>query len=358
GLRDREARRACARSRSSERARRHELSARGRGGNPLHVETLPGAKRRNHVASETVDLLLSLGPPRHHELEAEVRDADAPKPVDRLAQLLRRAGELAFLLSDRLAGHLDRQAAVQADAIRVAPRLARRAPYVLEPSRELRRRDAHEVREPSVPVPPGTPLGGPALTTHPDRDARSLERLREERDVLEAMVLPLEGAPVVVPQGVEQSQLLVRPLEALREGDLQRFELLHHPAGADAENEAAARQMVDRGDGLGPVERGPVGEHEHAHAEPDASRAAREVREAGERLEERPVGRDDELAARAVAVWSADLPGDDQAVGGPHRVEAELLGTPCRVGEDGRGRAARDRKKDAELHRLVPPPRE
>ena len=58
--------------------------------------------------------------------------------------------------------------------------------------------------------------------------------------------------------------------------DPERLELLPHPSGPDAEDEAALAQDVERGHLGGEVHGIAVGQDEHARAEPDALGHARD----------------------------------------------------------------------------------
>ena len=76
---------------------------------------------------------------------------------------------------------------------------------------------------------------------------------------------------------------------ALAKGNAQGLELGPHPAHANAELQATARQFLDCRD---PFRRGkgrPVGQHQHAGAQPDAFGFAGQPGEGGEGVEVTPV---------------------------------------------------------------------
>ena len=277
-------------------------------------------------------------------------DADPREGAERLGDLEGRPADAVGLLADGLSGHLDGEAAREPDARRISPGLDRQAPDVLEPGRQRRGGDADEVGEPRVPVARGPPLGGRPFPAHPDRHPRLLERLGREADLGEAVVTPVPPRPLFPPDPVDQLELLVRHRPALFEGGGERVELLDHPADADAEDQAPSRQVVDgRGD-LRPVERVAIRKHEDAHSQGDPLRAAGQVGQAGQRLEERRVRGHEEPPILVVRVGGVDPPGRDDPVGRPHRVEPERLETAGGVHQHAAGGPTGDRKEDAELH--------
>src|SRR5204862_2669664 len=144
-----------------------------------------------------------------------------------------------------LAGDFDRQTAVQTDLVGGTPGVGGGAAHVGEPRRQGLGCDPDEVREPGVAEGARPALRPLALASDPDRDARGLERLGIEGDVFEAVVASLEARPLLAPEHAQQAKLLVGPSAPLAEGDLERLELLDHPARADPQVEAAAGEMVD-----------------------------------------------------------------------------------------------------------------
>ena len=278
--------------------------------------------------------------------------ADPLVGAERRDELLGGAVEPVLLLGHRPHADLDGEAARESDPFRIASRLAGPPPHVVEAGGQLPRGDPHEVGEPRVAVGRGPPLGAGAFTAHPEGDARRLKRLGVERQLVEAVVAPLEARPLLRPEPVHQPELLVGQVAALLEGDPQGLELLHHPADPHAEEQTAFREVVDRGGNLSPVEGMAIGHDEDAHPEPDLLGAAGQEGEAGQRLQEGAIGRDDEAPLRAVRIDGLDLPGDDDAVRRPDRIVAEGLRPARRLHQHGAGRAAGDRKEDPELHRL------
>jgi hypothetical protein len=73
----------------------------------------------HHFACETFDLLHPVWPAWDHELQGEVCDADLTVRVECLSQLLRSAAQVAFILSNWLAGYLDLTTASKEDLPRV-----------------------------------------------------------------------------------------------------------------------------------------------------------------------------------------------------------------------------------------------
>ena len=266
--------------------------------------------------------------------------ADLLKAAERGEELLGGAHEAVLFLGHGLAGDLDRQTAGETDRVRIALGLHGPAPDVVEAGRQLARRDPHEVGEPRITVGPGSPLRASALAADPDGNARLLQRLGRKSHLVEVVVASVESRLLVVPEPMDDLELLVGHRPALLEGDPERVELLHHPADPDPEDQATFREVVDRRGDLGPGERMAIGHDQHAHPERDLFGAAGEEREARERLEEGNVGRNDEALVGAVRVPGVDLPGGHDAVRRPDGVVPKSLRPPRRIRQDRARRSA------------------
>src|SRR5690606_561356 len=101
-------------------------------------------------------------------------------------------------------------------------------------------------------------------------------------DALEAEELPLEGRLAALrglPHHPHRLDQLVEAPTPCGEVDPGRLELLAHPPDAEPRDEPPAGQPVDRREPLGEDERVVVRTDDDPGAEPDALRAARQVRE-------------------------------------------------------------------------------
>src|SRR5947207_14810014 len=107
---------------------------------------------------------------------------------------------MAGILRNRLVCHFDGAATGQAYLLRIASSCRGQALNVLVACFEFFRGDAHEIGEPSIAVLCCTPLGGDAFATNPDGDARLLDGLGKEGQVLEGIELALEAALLLAPQ--------------------------------------------------------------------------------------------------------------------------------------------------------------
>src|SRR2546430_2962568 len=97
-----------------------------------------------------------------------------------------------------------------------------------------------------------------------------------------------------------------------------------------------------------------VGQHQHTDAKRDLLGAARQEGQAGERVQERPVRRDDELVVLTVGVRGMNLPGRNHAISRPDRVEALSFSTTRGLHERvWASSPARDGKKDTKLHLFI-----
>src|SRR2546422_8505847 len=155
--------------------------------------------------------------------------------------------------------------------------------------------------------PPDRALGAAA-----DPDLRLRRRVWLRRRVLERPPASLEFA-LPVPEGPHHADRLVAAPAAPFELDADEVELVFVPAHPDAEDEAAAGELLQRRDLLSEVHR-VVQRHEHDRgAEPDPFRPAGD-----------PAERDERVVDAAVRVDR--LQADDDVLRGPDRVELELLG--------------------------------
>src|SRR6266542_3842705 len=202
--------------------RRDRRSSTGGGAVRVSARGLP--EGGEHVSGETFDLLLTLGPVRHHELERDVLDPDLLEGPKRGDDLLGTADQPIRLLGNRLRPELDGQAAGEGDVVRIAPRLDRPPAHMVEAGLQVRRRDPHEVREPCVPVPRRPALRAQTFAAHPDGQPWTVEGLRREPDIMEAVVASLEARPLFPPEAREDLELLVGHRPALAKGCAQGLE--------------------------------------------------------------------------------------------------------------------------------------
>ena len=200
---------------------------------------------------------------------------------------------------------------------------------------------AEAERMPGIAMDGGPPHGRSGerarRAARPHRWMRLLGRARRERRPAEREIAAGIARLVGRPRGLDDREVLVGHRAALRERQPQVLELGLVPADADAEDEAAARDLVDRGRGLRGDERIAIRQHDHARAHLDP------VRPPGEEGEERErVGPGRPVVLRGGRLGH-DVVGDEDAV------PAELLraqGHPLGLS---RGQAP-DGKHHAELH--------
>src|SRR5712691_8084936 len=161
--------------------------------------------------------------------------------------------------------------------------------------------------------------------------------MRLGRRVVERPELAVEIL-LAAPQRSHQADRLVGTPTAAFELDAHEVELVLVPAHADAQREAAARELLQRRDLLREVHRVVQRHEDDRGAEPDSLRPAGDPAERDERVVYAPV-RIDALGA------------DDDVLGRPDGVEAELLGG-FRGAANGLGRRALPvvRQEDAEVH--------
>ena len=128
------------------------------------------------------------------------------------------------------------------------------------------------------------------------------------------------------PQLLVGAEVLVGDRAARGEGRRsQGFELLFHPAHADAQDEAAPGQHVQGGQDLGGQDGRTVGDNHHAGHQADVFGDAGQVGQQGELLEILAALSGGELAAHGVGVGRVDLVGDEDVVTGHHAVETQAV---------------------------------
>ena len=121
--------------------------------------------------------------------------------------------------------------------------------------------------------------------------------------------------------------------------------LLEVPAGADAELEAPAREVVERGGLVGQRDRVALDDQRDAGADAQALGGGRDRAERDERVERVRVLARQLVAARPRALAAG---GDVRVLGDEDRVEAGVLGGAAE--RDGRDRLVGDEHRQAELH--------
>ena len=126
---------------------------------------------------------------------------------------------------------------------------------------------------------------GLAVPADPDRRTRVLHRPRPLTDVLEAPVLTGVLGPFVGERGGDRVDGFVRARAALLERNAEHLELAFDVTDADTHDRAAARERVERGEGLGRLQRVLVGGDEHVRHHARARRLRGEEAERGDRIE-------------------------------------------------------------------------
>ena len=139
------------------------------------------------------------------------------------------------------------------------------------------------LRQPAVAALGGAPHGGLRRPADPDRHGR-LHRPRTLSDVVELPALALVRRELVGQRGPHGVDGLVEQPPAVGERHVERLELALHVPGADAEDRAAARELVERGPRLGHGQRMAVREHVHVAQQPHPLGDGRQVRERGDRV--------------------------------------------------------------------------
>ena len=120
---------------------------------------------------------------------------------------------------------------------------------------------------PGIAVAHGPAQRSIAGAADPDRRMRRAEWPRRGAHIAERHEASLVGRDVLCPEHLDRGQIVVGDGAAALEGHAERGELLASPAGADAEDEPAAREPVDVGGHAGRLEGMPVGKHDHRGAQ-------------------------------------------------------------------------------------------
>src|SRR6059036_362265 len=171
------------------------------------------------------------------------------------------------------------------------------------PSSATRRSAGAEI----APGSPPTQIGGWGAWAGRKRGAR------------EGQVLAGEARLIGAPGGLDHAQILVGLCAALAERQPEVLELFLVPADPDAEDEAAARGLVDGRRGLRGHEWVAVGQHDDARANVDPPRPARDEGQERERIG--PV--------RAVVLGGRRRRQD--VIGHEHAVQSEVFGSQRQV---------------------------
>ena len=107
------------------------------------------------------------------------------------------------------------------------------------------------LRDPAVAARRDASERGLAVAAHPDRRTRVLHRPRPLTDVLEAPVVPTVLGPFVGERGGDRVDRFVRARAALLERNAEHLELTFDVTHTDTDDRAAARERVERREGLG-----------------------------------------------------------------------------------------------------------
>jgi hypothetical protein len=211
-------------------------------------------------------------------------------------------------------------------------------------------------RVPRVAERRGAAHGGRALAAHPDRRMRLLHGLRTKGDVVEPAVGAVELRPLLAPQFLPGGDILVGHPAAFLEGRrVDRLELLLEPARADADGEAAVRQVIDGRQHLGGEHRRPVRHHHDRRDEAELRRPGGHEGHRGQLVVALAPRRVGELAGRAVGVTRMDVVGNDDVIAEGGVVEAQrlaALGDPEQV--VGRRERSGGRRVEADAHVVSP----
>ena len=113
------------------------------------------------------------------------------------------------------------------------------------------------------------PLNRLHTATYPDRWVRLLYRLGNEGNVIQLVVLTVEGHPVLGPQAGNGLQLLVKEAPPLTAINTDRCEVLLPPAHCHTHDEAAVRHHIKSREVLGPLVGGQQGRKDRVEANPN-----------------------------------------------------------------------------------------
>ena len=171
--------------------------------------------------------------------------------------------------------------------------------------------------------------GGGGGAADEDRQ-RALGRLGPGPGGGERDVLPAELGYLFLPEAAHRQDVLAEPRAAGRRVDAVVVHLFDVPAVADPYREAAARLLVDGGQGLGGDDGVALCRQQDAGSEPDSGRDRGRHRQGGQRVEEVQVAVG-ELAAERVGRLTGDR--DVGVVRYPESVKAAFLDRAGHVGD-------------------------
>src|SRR5919201_5663523 len=216
------------------------------------------------LGREALDLLALLGG-RADRIEDDVVAAGGAEALELLGALLGRADD-AVLARQRLevlrvpsrerlgphalggfpvAAHGDEGQVRGDEALQLAAGRGRRAADLVQAVRVTL--GLHNVGHPAVALPARARQRGVGAAADPDRRARLLHRLGIERYAGELREAPLEGRGGIAPQRADDVDRLADACATLGVRHAAHLELLRIlAADADAEDEPAARQHVER----------------------------------------------------------------------------------------------------------------
>src|SRR5207253_2198561 len=250
-----------------------------RGGNRPPNSAQAGAnariQRRPNLFGESLEIELIRG----GRMAAEAHEEAIGPHFDVAAQLLDDGVDGAAERTSIVCLEIHRRVEAHVQRRRVATRSLGLASNAGDAPGHFLRREVGR-RSPAARQPPIAELcraaqSRAAMAANPDGRVGLLDRMRMRSDRLELIETALEAGDVLCPDSLEDVQLLVANaatvLVHLRRKS-QRFELLAHPANADSEVDAAARQIVKRSDHLGGEQGMAVRQDQHGGAQSDATR--------------------------------------------------------------------------------------
>ena len=174
---------------------------------------------------------------------------------------------------------------------------------------------------------------------------RALHRLGPRPDAIEVDELAVEGRLVAGPDLAHGQRALAHDAKAGGRIGPVVAHLLEVPAGADAELEAPAGEVVERGGLVGQGDRVALDDQRDAGADPQALGGRRDRAQRHERIERVRVLARQLVAARPRALAAG---GDVRVLGDEERLEAGVLGGAAE--RDGRDGLVGDEHRQAELH--------
>ena len=218
---------------------------------------------------------------------------------------------------------VDRQPHRHLQRRRVPPLRLARGEQVRAPLLEPLVREAEPGRVPRVRVAGCQPQHAFALGGDEDRRSSRYSggagRGRDQHRVLDVVPAAVEGDPLAVEEWPDDRQRLLEPARPVVEGVAERGVLRLVPAGAEAQDQASVRHLVQRRRHLGQERRRPEARPQHDRAQLHA------LRDRGGGREQRP--------GLVDAVLGLIRQPEDEVVVDPEAVEAALLGV-AREGPD------------------------